>query len=484
MTLSQSSSAYSLPGSGGYNLRANTAAAQNAPPLGSGNFPNPIEKRVKLAHSHPERSIISKAKDVLEEDNLFFKLCEMERQIDEKIIKKQNEMAASSFRSNKLRRNLKIYVSNSFAEAEGGANGNSTMSSLSASNENLPNLPTLTSNNNETASNCACWILRIEGKIDQTGLNPSGSSSNLGSSGHGNVKLQRPLIPKKFTSYLKSMIVEIGGDQIIEWNKNTSETLNTDGFEIRRPIIQGGGGSSLLGGLPGSQEVSLPCKIHLQFDFAPERFRLAPALSNLLNLTLATRPTIIVALWQYIKLHKLQESDEKKIINNDSALQELFKVQKMSFSDIPVLVEPYLLPPEPVTISYQIRTRQDLNVLEQVFEVEVDVEDPKSALRSTTNFLPANLFRDLSFYEGRLKEIIEALHASRTNQKILNSFAQNPIETAQKILKSTAKDYETLVGDIPVTLDELRQSDFYDNNEQIIEAVTDFLALNPRFLPI
>lgn len=62
MTLSTSSSAYSLPSSsaGGYNLRAATAAAQNAPPLGSGNFPNPIEKRVKLAHSHPERSLTSK----------------------------------------------------------------------------------------------------------------------------------------------------------------------------------------------------------------------------------------------------------------------------------------------------------------------------------------------------------------------------------------------------------------------------------------
>lgn len=59
MTLSTSSSAYSLPG---YNLRANSAAAQNAPPLGSGNLPNPIEKRVKLAHSHPERSIISKVR--------------------------------------------------------------------------------------------------------------------------------------------------------------------------------------------------------------------------------------------------------------------------------------------------------------------------------------------------------------------------------------------------------------------------------------
>ena len=70
MTLSNSSSAYSIPSiGGGYNLRANTAAAQNAPPLGSGNYPDPIEKRVKMTHSHPERSLISKVKQ--EGDNVI-----------------------------------------------------------------------------------------------------------------------------------------------------------------------------------------------------------------------------------------------------------------------------------------------------------------------------------------------------------------------------------------------------------------------------
>lgn len=397
----------------------------------------------------------------------------MERQIDEKILKKQNEIAASSFRSNKLRRSLKIYVSNSFSEAEGGTTGNSSatasgFSSLAsignASSENLPGM--IVDSSSSAVGNSGCWILRIEGKIDQTGLNPSGSSASAAQVS----KSQRPQAPKKFSNYLKSLIVEFG-EETVEWNKfSTTSPLCSDGFEIKRPVPSY---------LSSTNNWEIPCKIHLQFDFLPERFRLAPALANLLNLTLATRPAIVVALWQYIKLHKLQESDEKKIINNDPALQDLFKVARMSFSDIPVLVEPYLLPPEPVTISYQIKNRQELNVLEQVFELEVDVDDPKSASRT---FLPTNLFRDLNFYEGRLKELIEALHASKINQKLLNSFSQNPIKTCQKLLKTCSKDFETLVGDLPVTLDELRSADFYEN-EIVAEAVTEFLALNPRFLP-
>ena len=410
----------------------------------------------------------------MDENDLFFKLCEMERQIDEKILKKQNEIAASSFRSNKLRRSLKIYVSNSFSEGESNsgasASGFSSLASIgNASNENLPGMivdtPTVVSSNNS-----GCWILRIEGKIDQTGLNPSSSGASSSKSSAQNSSATRPQTLKKFSNYLKSLIVEFGGETV-EWNKfSTTSPLNTDGFEIKR---------QLPADLSSLNNWEIPCKIHLQFDFSPERFRLAPALANLLNLNLATRPAIVVALWQYIKLHKLQESDEKKIINNDAALQELFKVPRMSFSDIPVLVEPYLLPPEPVTISYQIKNRQELNVLEQVFELEVDIDDPKSASRT---FLPANLFRDLNFYEGKVKELIEALHASKINQKLLKSFAENPIKTSQNLLKTCSKDFETLVGDLPITLDEVRSAEFYEN-EVVGEAVTEFLALNPRFLP-
>lgn len=378
----------------------------------------------------------------------------MERQIDEKIIKKQNEIAASSFRSNKLRRGMKIYISNSFCEGESSSNSTgSGMSSLASigngSNENLSSLVVGISGN--------CWILRIEGKIDQSGLNSGGANSTI----------KNFRVMKKFSSYLKNLIVEFEDGGVVEWNKfsDKGQQLNVDGFEIKRPSV-------------GPEEI--PCKIHLQFDFSPERFRLSPALGNLLNLTLATRPAIVVALWQYIKLHKLQESDEKKIINNDAALQELFHVPRMSFSDIPVLIEPHLLPPEPVTISYLIKSKQEeLNVLEQFFEIEVDLEDPKSAPRS---FLPANIFRDLNFYEGRLKELLEALHACHLNRKLFKSFASNPIETAQKILKNYSKDFETVVGDLPVTLDELKAAEFYES-EQVVEAVTEFLALNPRLLP-
>ncbi len=43
-------------------------------------------------------------------------------------------------------------------------------------------------------------------------------------------------------------------------------------------------------------------------------------LARLLSLTNGTRQTIIHAMWQYIKTHKLQDSEEREFINCDSHL--------------------------------------------------------------------------------------------------------------------------------------------------------------------
>jgi SWI/SNF-related matrix-associated actin-dependent regulator of chromatin subfamily D len=55
----------------------------------------------------------------------------------------------------------------------------------------------------------------------------------------------------------------------------------------------------------------------------PQQFKLDPRLTQILGLTTATRPAIIQALWQYIKTHKLQSSQEKEFIQCDRNLKEV-----------------------------------------------------------------------------------------------------------------------------------------------------------------
>lgn len=79
--------------------------------------------------------------------------------------------------------------------------------------------------------------------------------------------------------------VHVEGD-LVEWLRPSSASPNdTDGFEVRRV-----------------GETPVQCRVLLQLDQQPERFKLSPALSDLLGVRAETRQQIIVLLWQYIKV--------------------------------------------------------------------------------------------------------------------------------------------------------------------------------------
>ena len=363
-----------------------------------------------------------------------------------------------------MKKLLKIYVSGVIHEVD-------VPSTVNTSASPLMTISPFNSTESMPPAGPSAWILRVEGRLEALPGTANASTAPPRSKGATSSAPTQP--PRKFSHFLRSLLVEQcdNAASCIEWTRQGSlgtNSVNCDGFEIRRPFPS------------ASTEQNLQFKIHLQFNFAPEKYRLAPQLSSLLSgLTLATKPAIILALWQYIKLHKLQENDEKKIINNDAALQSLFGCEKMSFSELPVLLEPFLLPPEPLCIPFTLQAGNELSVNPVVFEVEVDVDDPKQG--PPRSLIPPQLARDLAFHDGRIRELLEAMHVSKNNLTLLKAFAQDPLKTTQTLLNASARDYETLLGDAPVSLDELRSAEFY-TSEAVEQAVNEFLSLNPRYL--
>lgn len=76
-----------------------------------------------------------------------------------------------------------------------------------------------------------------------------------------------------------------------------------DGFEVKRR---------------GDSNVEL--KILLYLDQQPEKHKLSPPLSQLLDIHTDTLPNVIMALWQYIKSHRLQDADDRRIVVCDEKL--------------------------------------------------------------------------------------------------------------------------------------------------------------------
>lgn len=139
------------------------------------------------------------------------------------------------------------------------------------------------------------WTLRIEGRLLE-----------------GTRRLPNQAVPK-FSHFVKSVLVELKRDDagsgpdsnIIEWHKQPG-AAECDGFEIKR---QG--------------DTDTPCKIFIHLANNPEKFKLAPELSRLLDIHTDTKANIINALWQYIKMNKLQDTEDRRMINCDEDMTKV-----------------------------------------------------------------------------------------------------------------------------------------------------------------
>jgi len=254
-----------------------------------------------------EKTIPPKIESLIPESKLYTQLHEFEKKMDATIMRKRLDIQEAMSKPIKTKKTLRIFISNT----------------ASGQNNDIMNINEISLENTSTPS----WILKIEGKLLD---NSAGKKSNQ--------------VEKKFSSFVKRVIVQLDRDQtlypegnMIEWNKNPGQP-EIDGFEIKRT---------------GDTDVN--AKIIIEMDYAPHKYKLSEDLANLLDIKLDTKPNVVMALWQYIKYHKLQDSDDKRIINNNEELKKIFKVNQMTFPQMPEFINQHLLPPDPIIIDYKIR---------------------------------------------------------------------------------------------------------------------------------
>jgi SWI/SNF-related matrix-associated actin-dependent regulator of chromatin subfamily D len=286
-------------------------------------------------------------------------------------------------------------------------------------------------------SNPPCWTLRIDARVESYGR-------------------QGRSVAKPFSYFIKSLVVQLGDgqetDQLVEWIKGP--LTETDGFEIRRV---------------GS--VDVPVRILLRLDYQPERFRVSTALAEVVDLELATRPQIVLAIWQYIKLHKLQESDEKKVVNNDATLQGLFGCDKMTFTEIPARLDPHLMPPEPIELDYLVGVgRMEGSA---IWDIDVEIDDPSKPRPMSANLVAQQ--REIALLDQKINEVTTALKASVAHERVLRQFSEQPVQCIRRLMEAQCADQEAVLGEPAITVDDLAHASNFDT-EEIERAVSLFTS--------
>ncbi|KAF9957120.1 SWI/SNF complex component snf12, partial [Mortierella alpina] len=231
----------------------------------------------------------------------------------------------------------------------------------------------------------------------------------------------------------------------------------------------------------GDENVKVKVILHL--DNSPERFKLSPELAEVLCVDVETRPGIMLALWQYIKFHQLQDPEEKRNINCDQKLAALFNQPRISFPALPELIGRFLSPPDPIVLEYTVRVDKPYHLAPHCYDLDVEVDDPlfkskiasllsSTSMSSTTSTLP----KQIHAQDEQIMQYIQSMHNSKTKRDFLLRFANDPADFLDRWVASQSRDLEVILGESQhVNLEEQRQSDFY-NQQWVNEAVFHYMT--------
>ncbi|CEG67632.1 hypothetical protein RMATCC62417_04030 [Rhizopus microsporus] len=339
-----------------------------------------------------DRNIPPKIEANVPESRLYEELCQFERDMDTAIMRKRLEIQEALGKPNKVKRTMRIFISNTAAdqlhqeEEEEEVDGQV----FEINSENEPS-----------------WTLKIEGRL----LDPL-------------IPTKKAQPVQKFTSFFKSIIVELDPEKypegnLIEWRKQPS-SVESDGIEVKRK---------------GDTNVNV--RIILVPDYTPQKFKLTPALSELTGLKLATKSHIVSELWNYIKLHNCQDAKDKRIIHCDRKMQAIFNATQLQFHEIPELIQRQVTQPDPIVLEYTIRVDKRFNMSSKAYDVDVELD-------------------------------------SVLKQKMMNVVAASQVQ--KDILSLDDKIVQCAVlGETKVNLEDVRQTEFY-KQPWVKEAVFHYLT--------
>ncbi|KAG0349287.1 SWI SNF, matrix associated, actin dependent regulator of chromatin, sub d, member 1 [Podila humilis] len=389
---------------------------------------------------------------IVPESKLYTELLDYEKKLDSTIMRKRLDLAETLSKPVKTKRTLRIFISNLSHDQDTPESDDEEAK--------LDSGPT------------PSWTLKVEGRLVDEASN----------SAYKNKQTSR-----KFSSFFRSVMIELDRDSnlypngnFVEWHKSPN-VADVDGFEVKRH---------------GDENVKV--KVILHVDNSPERFKLSQELADVLAVDVETRPGIMLALWQYIKFHQLQDPEDKRNIICDPKLAALFGQTKISFPALPELIGRFLAPPDPIVLEYTVRVDKPYHLAPHCYDLDVELDDPVyktkiASLLSSTSLSAAtagstpagssqvagssssSLPKDIHTYSEQIMQYIQSMQNSKTKRDFLLRFANDPADFLERWVASQSRDLEVILGESHVNLEDQRRSEFY-SQQWVDEAVFHYMT--------
>ncbi|KAJ6639705.1 Brahma-associated protein of 60 kDa, partial [Pseudolycoriella hygida] len=243
---------------------------------------------------------------------------------------------------------------------------------------------------------------------------------------------------RKFTSFFTFLMIELdndlyGPDNLIEWRR-TDTTMETDGFLFERPC---------------NPNINCSIRVCLVLNSQSPQFELDPRLKSLVGSHNQSRSAVISGLWQYIKIHQLQDATENDYFNCDKYLKEAFGCSRMKLAEISERINPLLYPtPQiPIVLKHLISTEDGAECKKTYHVIDVEVED--TILKQRKNNFLLRFNEDEKQIEGldcKIHEVIDEIKEVQLDREFYLNVAEDPRTFVHRWIIGHYEDNETYIG--------------------------------------
>ncbi|KAJ9152955.1 hypothetical protein P3X46_026459 [Hevea brasiliensis] len=377
----------------------------------------------------PEKQLQDRMAAILPESALYTQLLEFEAHVDAALSRKKVDIQEALKNPPCVQKTLRIYVFNTFANQI----------------RTIPKKP-----NAEPPT----WMLKIVGRILEDGIDPDQP---------GVVQKSNPLYPK-FSYFFKRVTIMLDqrlypDNHMIVWEHSRAPATH-EGFEVKRR---------------GDKEFTVT--IRLEMNYLPEKFKLSPALMEVLGIEVDTRPRIIAAIWHYVKARKLQNPEDPSFFNCDPPLQKVFGEAKMKFTMVSQKISQHLSPPQPIVLEHKIKLSGNSPAGTACYDVVVDAPFP---IQRELNALLANAEKnkEIETCDEAICAAIRKVHEHRRRRAFFLGFSQSPVEFINALIESQSRDLNLVAGEASRSVEKERRADFF-NQPWVEDAVIRYLNRKP-----
>jgi len=253
---------------------------------------------------------------------------------------------------------------------------------------------------------------------------------------------------RKFSSFFKSLVIELDKDlygpdnHLVEWHRTTN-TNETDGFQVKRD---------------GNKNVK--CTMLFMLNYLPQQYKLESRLARLLAIHTQTRPVIIQALWQYIKSHHLQDVHDREFIKCDEYLKQILGREKIKFSEIPILLKPLLLQPDPIVIHHVVSVDPADAKKQSCYDIMVDVDDTLTQQMSTF-LLSSGSQQDIQELDKKIHDSVAQIKQHHIQREFFLGFSKSPQGFISDWIASQTEDLKTMTDAAAGQDKDERKAEYY-----------------------